>query len=313
MIHEAILRCLLLRIVYQLRNLSQCTIPISNHHTTNLPDTQSSRIFDILDHPRATDFRETNRNQYHTHHYRLLLQIASRKQTLTMVAWASDAMEELSNLYGAYTVHSIITCILCLKVWLFGELVLAPVEEQRHALRKLESRCLVVATFLEHVAMPEGERCVICHEDKPAAPVRISCQHFFCCSCAHAAFAWRDVCPLCLQKPSSLRETTPISMPRFDHAVHEPRRLVDLVREESNKYTLIFCIPALVLLRFLGDRLPFVQTLSGFLVLPTIFAIFDVLTDVFGKRVACQACRTRKPTLETSVIQNLSPLPARAG
>lgn len=72
-----------------------------------------------------------------------------------------------------------------------------------------EPRALLVPDLVQHVETAEGDRCALCLEDEPVAPVRISCQHLFCCGCAHTLFARLNRCPLCLQKPSPLRESFP--------------------------------------------------------------------------------------------------------
>lgn len=66
---------------------------------------------------------------------------------------------------------------------------------------RLEAFSLFMAERLQHVEAPTGETCVVCHDPKPIGPVRLSCQHLFCCGCAHLTFVRRDDCPLCLQKP----------------------------------------------------------------------------------------------------------------
>lgn len=73
----------------------------------------------------------------------------------------------------------------------------------------LEPRASLVADLIQHVETADGDRCALCLEDEPVAPVRISCQHLFCCGCAHTLFARLTHCPLCLQKPSPLRVSFP--------------------------------------------------------------------------------------------------------
>lgn len=85
-------------------------------------------------------------------------------------------------------------------------------EEPNHPLEKpleSDSPSLRIADLLQHVETSEEEICAFCHDDKPVAPVRISCQHLFCCGCAHAMFARVTLCPLCLQKPSPFRDSFP--------------------------------------------------------------------------------------------------------
>jgi len=60
------------------------------------------------------------------------------------------------------------------------------------------------AERLQHVEAPTGEKCIICHDPEPVGPVRLSCQHLFCCGCAHSTFARREDCPLCLRNPLPL-------------------------------------------------------------------------------------------------------------
>ena len=68
--------------------------------------------------------------------------------------------------------------------------------------RRLEAFLLLMAERLQHVEATKDERCVVCHALEPIGPVRLSCQHLFCCRCAHTTFVRRDTCPLCLRQPS---------------------------------------------------------------------------------------------------------------
>jgi hypothetical protein len=74
----------------------------------------------------------------------------------------------------------------------------------------LTSRTLEVASHLQHVDSAAGEKCALCHEEEPIAPVRISCQHLFCCGCAHAVFARHVMCPLCFKLPLPQQKTVPV-------------------------------------------------------------------------------------------------------
>jgi hypothetical protein len=76
--------------------------------------------------------------------------------------------------------------------------------------RRLLERSQFTAERLQHVEAPTGERCIICHDPQPIGPVRLSCQHLFCCGCAHLTFARREDCPLCLRKPLPLNVNTRI-------------------------------------------------------------------------------------------------------
>jgi hypothetical protein len=68
--------------------------------------------------------------------------------------------------------------------------------------RRLDAFLLLMAERLQHVEATKDERCVVCHALESIGPVRLSCQHLFCCKCAHITFVRRDTCPLCLQRPS---------------------------------------------------------------------------------------------------------------
>jgi hypothetical protein len=61
----------------------------------------------------------------------------------------------------------------------------------------LDARSLHTAKLLQHVEAPTDERCAICHDQEPDGPVRLSCQHLFCCGCAHVLLARSNKCPLC--------------------------------------------------------------------------------------------------------------------
>ena len=68
--------------------------------------------------------------------------------------------------------------------------------------RRLEAFLLLLAERLQHVKATKGERCLICHNLEPVRPVRLSCQHLFCCTCAYTTFVRHDTCPLCHPQPS---------------------------------------------------------------------------------------------------------------
>ena len=117
----------------------------------------------------------------------------------------------------------ILTLVVALTIMMTGMLLLAAISGERWSKEPvdkisessiLESRTLDVADLLQHVQTANGERCAFCHDDKPVAPVRISCQHLFCCGCAHALLGRIDHCPLCLQKPDFLRDSFPTQSPR---------------------------------------------------------------------------------------------------
>lgn len=111
-------------------------------------------------------------------------------------------------------------------------------------------RALAIADMLQHVDKPKDERCPICHDDEPTEPVRLSCKHLFCCSCAYTMLLQRYDCPLCLRKPEPLREHL-FAQSALSAAIDAQVRLEILF------YT-VSVLPAVLLFQF-GDNILFVQ------------------------------------------------------
>lgn len=106
-------------------------------------------------------------------------------------------------------------------------------------------QALAIADMLQHVDKQKDERCPICHDDEPTAPVRLSCKHLFCCSCAYKTLLQRQDCPLCLRKPAPLGEH--LSVQSTSSAESDAR-----VRRDILVYT-IGVLPAVFLFYF-GDN-----------------------------------------------------------
>lgn len=107
-------------------------------------------------------------------------------------------------------------------------------------------RALVIADVIKHVDAPKGDRCNLCHDDEPLAPVRLSCEHLFCCGCVHAVFARRDNCPICLRKPSPLHDTLTRHAPPSARTTLDG--LLETARFKMKTYicgcsTLLACLP----------------------------------------------------------------------
>ena len=100
----------------------------------------------------------------------------------------------------------------------------------------IDARSQRTADLLQHVEAPTDERCAICHDQEPDGPVRLSCQHLFCCGCAHMLLARSNKCPLCLRPPLPVRASVQTSedirsrLERHSKAYHMQLFLLGLVK-----------------------------------------------------------------------------------
>jgi hypothetical protein len=129
-----------------------------------------------------------------------------------MADQASYASKALLALFVVYTSITTTAGAYILLWMLYFPKHERPDESQdvQRVFAMLTSRTLEVASHLQHVDSAAGEKCALCHEEEPIAPVRISCQHLFCCGCAHAVFARHVMCPLCFKLPLPQQKTVPV-------------------------------------------------------------------------------------------------------
>jgi hypothetical protein len=139
-----------------------------------------------------------------------------RKQTQnyksTMADQASYMARAVLALFAVYSSFTATAGAYILFWMLYFPKLEQPKEPQnvQEVMAMLTSRTLEIASLLQHVQPAPGEKCALCHDDEPVAPVRISCQHLFCCGCAHAVFTRQASCPLCFRIPLPQQKTAPV-------------------------------------------------------------------------------------------------------
>jgi hypothetical protein len=184
-----------------------------------------------------------------------LLASKSQHYTSTMADRASYVTRALKALFVVYTSFT-----ASARAYILFWMLYFPKHEQpedpkdvHEVLAMLTSRTLEVASLLQHIKSAAGEKCTFCHDDEPIAPVRISCQHVFCCGCAHAVFARHVLCPLCFRKPLPQQKIVPVQA--FQPVGLDVRGRLALMYTIGAAYVVFCGIPAALVLYFADCKL----------------------------------------------------------
>jgi hypothetical protein len=179
---------------------------------------------------------------------------ASKRQNYksTMADQASCVTRALSALFVVYSSFTATAGPYILFWMLYFPKLEQPKEPKgvQEVLAMLTSRTLEIASLLQHVESADGEKCALCHDDEPVAPVRISCQHLFCCGCAHAMFTRQASCPLCFRIPLPQQKTAPVQ--EFQPIELDVRGRLAMMYTIALAYV-IFCVIPAALVLYLAD------------------------------------------------------------